>query len=99
MINEKSTQTLELHKILERLAAHTSFSAGADLARELFPTTDLEEAQTWQRETAEARLLFENKVNVTLGGARDVRDPAMQATRGVLVDASTLLDIRYTLRR
>jgi DNA mismatch repair protein MutS2 len=99
MINEKSTQTLELHKILERLAQFTSFSAGAELARELFPTTNLEEARTWQRETAEARLLFQNKVNVTLGGARDVRDPAIQATRGVMIDAGTLLDIRYTLRR
>jgi DNA mismatch repair protein MutS2 len=99
MINEKSTQTLELHKILERLAGFTSFSAGAELARELFPTTSLDEARAWQRETAEARLLFQNKVNVTLGGARDVRDPAVQATRGVMVDAGTLLDIRHTLRR
>ncbi len=99
MINEKSTQTLELQKILERLAGFTSFSGGAELARELFLTTNLEEARTWQRETAEARLLFQNKVNVTLGGARDVRDPAIQATRGVLIDAATLLDIRYTLRR
>lgn len=99
MINEKSIQTLELHKILEQLAKHCSFSAGADLARELQPTTDLEEAQNWQRETAEARLLFENKVNISLGGARDVRDAAVQATRGVLVEAQTLLDIRQTLRR
>ena len=49
MINEKSTQTLELHKILERLAGFTSFSAGAELARELFPTTSLDEARAWQR--------------------------------------------------
>jgi DNA mismatch repair protein MutS2 len=99
MISEKSTQTLELPKILEQLARHTTFSAGAQLARELHPTGDLEEAQTWQKETAEARTLFINKVNVTLGGARDVRDPAIQATRGVLIEAQTMLDIRYTLRR
>ena len=99
MINEKSTQTLELHKILEQLANYTSFSGGAELARELLPTTNLEEAQAWQRETAEARLLFENKVNVSMGGARDVRDAAIQAPRGIMIDAQTLLDIRYTLRR
>jgi DNA mismatch repair protein MutS2 len=99
MISEKSTQTLELPKILDQLARHTTFSAGAELARELHPTTSLEEAQTWQRETAEARLLLENKVNVTLGGARDVRDAAVGATRGILIDAQVMLDIRFTLRR
>jgi len=99
MISEKSTHTLELPKILDQLARHTTFSAGAQLAHELHPTSDLDEAVTWQRETAEAKLLLENKVNVTLGGARDVRDPAIQATRGVLIEAQTMLDIRYTLRR
>ncbi|MBI5668523.1 MAG: endonuclease MutS2 [Chloroflexi bacterium] len=99
MINDKSIQTLELHKILEQLAKHCTFSGGTQLARELTPTTDLEEAQAWQRETAEARQLFENQVNISLGGVRDVRDAAVQATRGVLIEPQTLLDIRQTLRR
>ena len=99
MINQKTTQTLELHKILEQLARFTTFSAGAELARHLQPTTYLDEAQGWQQETAEARLVFENKVTVSLGGVRDVRDAAIQATRGIVVEAQTLLDIRYTLRR
>ena len=99
MISEKSTQTLELPKILDQLARHTTFSAGAALARELHPSGIMDEALMWQKETSEARALIENKVNVTLGGARDVRDPAMNATRGVLIEAQTMLDIRYTLRR
>ncbi|MBL8120489.1 MAG: endonuclease MutS2, partial [Anaerolineae bacterium] len=99
MISEKSTQTLELPKILDQLARHTTFSAGADLARGLHPSAQLDEARTWQSETAEARLVLENKVNFSLGGARDVREAAQQAIRGVLLEAQTLLDIRYTLRR
>ncbi|MBI1280877.1 MAG: endonuclease MutS2 [Anaerolineaceae bacterium] len=99
MISEKSTQTLELPKILEQLTKHTTFSAGAELARALHPTTNLDQAVTWQQETAEARLLTENKVNFTLGGARDVREPAIQATRGIMIEAQVLLDIRQTLRR
>lgn len=99
MISEKSTQTLELPKILEQLTKHTTFSAGAELARALHPTTILDQAVTWQQETAEARLLTENKVNFTLGGARDVREPAVQATRGIIIEAQVLLDIRQTLRR
>ncbi|HLV37497.1 MAG TPA: endonuclease MutS2, partial [Spirillospora sp.] len=98
-MNEKSIQTLELNKVLDKLAEYCTFSAGEELARQLFPSTDLEEATTWQRETAEARLLFENRQNVTLGGARDVRDAAIQATRGIICEPQTLLDIRYTLRR
>ncbi len=99
MISEKSTQTLELPKILEQLTKHTTFSAGAELARALHPTTNLDQAETWQRETAEARALTENKVNFTLGGARDVREPAIQATRGIMIEPQVLLDIRQTLRR
>lgn len=98
-MNPKTMQTLELHKVLDQLAEYCTFSAGVDLAHELMPSGDLEEARTWQRETAEARLMFENQQNVSLGGARDVRDAALQATRGVMIDPQTLLDIRYTLRR
>jgi DNA mismatch repair protein MutS2 len=99
MISEKAIHVLELTKILDRLAGHTTFSAGAELAHDLTPTTNLEDARTWQRETAEARTMFANQVNVSLGGARDVRDPAMGAMRGMLVEAQTHLDIRNTLRR
>ena len=99
MITEKSITTLELHKILEQLVQFTSFSAGADLAYELTPTVDLEEALTWQRETAEAREMLENHTQISLGGARDVRDISLSAQRGVMIEASVLLDIRHTLRR
>jgi len=99
MINEKSLITLELHKVLEMLAGQTTFSAGADLAYELQPSTNLDEARSWQAETAEARELFENRTNITLGGARDVRDISITAQRGVMIDADVLLDIRQTLRR
>ena len=40
----------ELHKVLEKLAGMTTFSAGAELARELWPSSDLEEAQTWMKQ-------------------------------------------------
>jgi DNA mismatch repair protein MutS2 len=98
-MNEKTVHILELNKILDRLADYTTFSASAELARELFPTTDLEEALTWQRETAEARLMFANQVNASVGGAHDVREAAMSATRGVMIEPSVFLDIRTTLRR
>src|SRR4051812_22875386 len=98
-MNDKVIRVLELDKILNRLAAYTTFSAGADLARELYPSTDIEEARIWAQETAEARQMFVNQFNASLGGARDVREQAILATRGIMIEASVLLDIRLTLRR
>jgi DNA mismatch repair protein MutS2 len=99
MISEKTIRVLELNKVLAQLARHTTFSAGADLARELTPSTSLDEARAWQRETAEARELFQNKSNVNLNGVRDVRDISIAAQRGVMIEPAVLLDIRTTLRR
>ncbi|MDE2777550.1 MAG: endonuclease MutS2 [Chloroflexota bacterium] len=99
MISEKTLATLELHKILQELSAYTTFGAGEEFAIELYPSTELEEVRLWQRETAEAVALLEERPNVTVRGARDVREPVIKAQRGVIVEPSVLLDIRYTLRR
>ena len=99
MISEKTIVTLELHKILGELARHTTFAAGEEFAIELYPSTEVEEVRIWQRETAEALALLEETSSITLRGARDVREPVIKAQRGVIVEPSTLLDIRYTLRR
>lgn len=98
-MNEKSAQVLELPKILAQLVTHAQFSAGADLIRQLRPTVDIREALDWQQETSEARTLLEARSDITLGGARDVREPAISATRGIILEPQTLLDIRGTLRR
>ena len=99
MITEKTIATLELHKILQELSRYTTFGAGEEFAIELHPSTEIEEAQLWQRETAEALVLLEEKSNITVQGARDVRDPVIRSQRGVIIEPSILLDIRYTLRR
>ena len=99
MITVKTIVTLELHKILSRLAAHTTFGAGEEFALELYPSTEIEEVQLWQRETAEAIALLEERDHISVRGARDVREPVIKALRGVVIEPGTLLDIRYTLRR
>jgi DNA mismatch repair protein MutS2 len=99
MINEKTLVTLEFKKIMELVAQQTSFSAGAELARELFPSVDLDEARTWQRETAEVLDMINQEVVYNLRGARDVREVALNAQRGVIIEPNVLLDIRYTLKR
>ncbi len=99
MISEKTIVTLELPKILSQLAGYTTFGAGEEFALELYPSTEIEEVQLWQRETAEAVALLEERDHISVRGARDVREPVIRAGRGVIIEPRVLLDIRYTLRR
>ena len=98
-MNAKSLHTLEFDKILQRLAQRTSFSAGAQLARDMLPTDDLTLARHWLSETAEARRLLSEHSDVHLGGVFDVRVYLPQAERGAVLLPHELLEIRSTLQR
>ncbi|HYM15308.1 MAG TPA: endonuclease MutS2 [Dehalococcoidia bacterium] len=90
-------RTLEFDKILARLARHTSFSAGRELALTLEPSADIREVVRRQRETAEARRLLQMKPRTGLGGAHDVRPLAEKAARGGVLDPNELLEVASTL--
>ena len=93
----KYLHTLEYPKILERLAAYTSFSAGRELALALQPSTDAAEVKRRQRETSEARALEDTRSDISLGGARDVRPLLRRADLGATLLPADLLEIRSTL--
>jgi DNA mismatch repair protein MutS2 len=90
-------QTLELAKILRRLADYTQFSGSAALARELTPSGEIHEVRERLGVTSEARRLLEARPDTSIGGARDVREKIAGAQRGVILTPSDLLDIRGTL--
>ena len=96
-MDAKSLNTLEYHKILDRLVGYASFSASAALVRALRPTDDYELAAERQARTTEARRLLSEHAQVDIGGARDVRPAAERAARGGILAAEELLDIRATL--
>jgi len=96
-MNPKYLQTLELPKILERLAKHTSFSAGREMALSLQPSPDFDEVARRQGETSEAKALLNARADLSLGGARDVRPLADRAEHGVILVPGELLDVRDTL--
>lgn len=98
-MDAKALRTLEFDKILVRLAEHTSFSAGRELALALQPTDDLRLACEWLAETTEARALLAQKMDVHLGGVRDVRSLLPLAERAVTLVPTDLLDIRHMLTR
>lgn len=94
---DRHWQTLEFPKILDRLAAHTSFSAGAEKARRLTPSTDAAEVRERLATTAEARRLLAERPQTDLGGVRDLRPMVEAARRSVLLSPADLLDVRQTL--
>jgi DNA mismatch repair protein MutS2 len=97
-MDSKSLHTLELGKILNRLASFAAFSASKDAARELSPTSDQVEAVRRQTETAEARRLFSVNARVSVGGAHDVRPEASTASHGGVLEPTQLLDVKGTLQ-
>ncbi len=96
-MDQKSLHTLEYHKILARLAEHTGFSAGRDLALALQPTTEVALARLWQAETREARALFDSDADITIGGARDVRTAVERTERGYVLGTDEFLAVKNTL--
>jgi DNA mismatch repair protein MutS2 len=96
-MNEKTLQTLEYSKILERLASYAAFTPSAEKARNLRPTNDLEEAHTRLAETSEAVRLLETHADISIGGARDIRELIDLADHGGVLTPPDLLDVKYTL--
>ncbi|MBM3152154.1 MAG: endonuclease MutS2 [Chloroflexi bacterium] len=92
----KTLHVLEYAKILERLAEHCDFSASADLARALQPSTRLDEILRRQDETSEARRLLDG-ADASVGGAHDMRRAVDLARHGGVLEPQEMLDIQSTL--
>jgi len=96
-MDTKSLTILEYPKILERLAQYCAFAASADKARQLTPTADIEEARRRQAVTREAVSMLTTRPDLTIGGARDVREVVDLANHGGVLIPTDLLDIKSTL--
>ncbi len=96
-MDSKSARTLELPKILERLAQHCAFSASKELALALAPSPQVEEVRQRLSRTSEAKDLLGNRANTSVGGARDVRPLARQAAKAAMLQPAELLEVRQTL--
>lgn len=89
--------TLELNKVLDRLARYTSFSAGSELAAQLTPTTFFDVVEQRLAETREARSLLVTRSDIGLGGVHDIRSLAADTLRGIMLLPADLLAVRSTL--
>ncbi|HEX5368556.1 MAG TPA: endonuclease MutS2, partial [Dehalococcoidia bacterium] len=97
-MDEHALRVLEFDKVLARLAALTSFSAGRDLALALQPTPFYDEALERQRVLAEARRLTALRTPLNLNSAIDVRPALEKAELGGSLDGQELLAVATTQR-
>ncbi len=95
-MESKTLHVLEYHKILAQLERFCDFSASAELARALLPTSNHEEANRLLAETGEARFLLSTH-DLTIGGSHDIRASADLAARGGVLDPLALNEIKSTL--
>jgi len=97
-LDDKTLEVLEFPAIIDRLARLTAFSGGREAALALRPVVEREEVVRRQRVTAEAVHLGQIGIEVSLGGARDIRSLAERAERGQVLTPGELLDIADTSR-
>ncbi len=95
-MDSRTLRVLDYDKILARLTGFCDFSASAELALALQPTSNFEEATRLLAETAEARFLLSTH-DLTIGGSHDIRPAADLAARGGVLDPLALLEIKSTL--
>jgi len=96
-MEEHYLQTLELNKVLDRLAGQTAFSVSNERALALRPATEMVEVLRRQSATAEARRLLDLKPNFSVGGARDIRAHLQRASIGALLTPDELLLVASTI--
>lgn len=96
-MDAKTLHTLEYQKVLERLAGFCAFAASTEKAHKLYPTNILDEAHIRLAETSEAVQMLVTRPDLTIGGARDVRQVVDLAAHGGVLAPADLLDIKSTL--
>ena len=79
---EKSIQTLELHRVLEMLAACAVTDEGKERSLALRPMTDLDDVQRAQEETTAAVKLLVVRGTPAFGGIKPVAASLQRADMG-----------------
>src|SRR6266852_4832781 len=95
-MQEKSIQTLEYPKIMERVAKEAAFSASKELVLALQPTPNLDEARRRLAYTTEAYQLIELRADAGVQGARDIRQHLERAAREGVLTPEDMLEVLAT---
>ncbi len=98
MIDQKYCDTLELHKVLERLAEQASCADSAEKIRAIVPETRLSNAQRLVRETADAYMLIRRFGGPTILRVKNPASPLKRASSEGVLSMRELLDVAEVLR-
>jgi len=96
--SQHTTSKLELPAILDMLAAQCRFSIAKERAREIGPSGDALHVRYLLNVTAEAVALAEQFPELSIGGARDIRQFLDRSDKGFRLQPAELLLIIDTLR-
>jgi DNA mismatch repair protein MutS2 len=96
-VNGNALVALEFPAIVDRLAAATATSRGAELAHALIPSADSDEVARRQAITAEAVALLDISAEPPLDGIDDVRGAAALVARGGVLTPDALRQIAATI--
>lgn len=96
-MNEFTLRKLEFDKIKAKLMNECSSSLGQEIAEILGPITDLEQIQTWQKETSEGVLIRRYEPQIPLGGILDIRSQIRKAEIGGILEPEEFLKVLDTL--
>ncbi|RDU24581.1 endonuclease MutS2 [Anaerosacchariphilus polymeriproducens] len=96
-MNNKSLQTLEFYKIINQLKDLATSKSGKELCKNLIPSTDLEEIQHAQQETADALTRIFKKGSLSFSGTYDVRESLRHLELGGSIGIEELLHIAALL--
>lgn len=91
-------KTLELDKILEKLAEETALEDAAELARALIPNTDIDAVEFALKNTYDAYAFLSRYSSPSFGSAKNVSSPLTRAQASAVLSIAELLDIAETLR-
>ena len=95
---EKSIQTLELPRVLERLAEQAVTEEGKERCRALRPMTDPDDVERALAETTAAVNMTALRGSPSFSGVRPVRASLQRADMGGALNTRELLDIAAVLR-
>jgi len=97
-VDQKVLETLEFHKIRERLAEWATSSLGREMALSLEPSTDFEEVKHLQEETDEAAQVLRLYGNIPLGGIFNILPAIKRAEIGAMLHPEEFVEISSTIR-
>ena len=96
-LRERALDLLDFPAVRERIAGYTTFPPARELAERMVPSYAIEDVLVLQRETAEARSLIDQGVDLNLPSDEDTLEHVQRADLGGILSGLELLTVSELL--